>query len=133
MIKSNELRIGNRIIYAGKEIIVEGIVRNTIHHSNGQFDQNIEPSYEPFNPIQLSEERLLKFGFEKSSTDGSNEWDNYDSNPENAICGEFVDNEFYFTGGEGIPFSRKCKFVHEFQNLFFALKGVELVFSSNNA
>lgn len=35
MLKTNELRIGNRIIYGGKEIIVEGIVRNTIYHSKG--------------------------------------------------------------------------------------------------
>ena len=128
MIKANELRVGNFVLDPNnnkicKVFILSDECEDNVESINGYDCICIEP-------VLLTEELLLKFGFEKSTTINSKEWDNYDSCPENSICIEFVDNEFYFTGGEGIPLSRKCKFVHEFQNLYFALKGVELVFSS---
>ena len=130
MIKTNELRIGNRITYAGKEIIIEGIVRNTIHHSKGQFDQNIAPAYEPFKGITLTEEWLLKIGFKKSPANNSY----FMSIPKikSEIHFEFFRGDFvcvfYSSTGSFIP--SEIKFVHELQNLFRSNTGEELVFST---
>lgn len=127
MLKTNELRIGNIINYAGKEIIVEGIVRNTIHHSKRHFDQNIEPDYEPFRPIPFTEEWILKSG--KSflfmfQTCWRGRFAYLKINGCRFMW--FSDNNtIEVDGGEHILY-----FVHEFQNLYFSLTGEELVFSS---
>ena len=133
MIKANELRIGS-LVFTNRNNYFKTIteirhfkcsIRYIRTDTNLMHESMVD--YEDLIPIELTEEMLIKFGFEKSSSTDSKEWDNFDSAPENSICIEFVDNEFYFTGGEGIPFSRKCRFVHELQNLYFALTGSELV------
>lgn len=122
MLKTNELRIGNRIIYAGKEIIVEGIVGNTIHHSKSQFDQNIAPTYEPFRPIQLNEEWFLKAGFSFNSELNLEKYP-FEIQKSNVNANTYL---LYIKGSYGI----KIKYVHDFQNAMFVFRGEELVFST---
>ena len=123
---ANELRIGN---YVTKNSVIGlvtcvnidycvfvNIKNGELHHT----DKNCD-----FEPIPLTEEWLLKFGFIFSYI-GSREWSNYDSSPDHNTVIEFVDGKFYFTGGEGIQFSRKYEYVHQLQNLYFALTGEEL-------
>ena len=115
---TKEIRIGNLVEYAGKIISIEGIVRKTIYHSNG-FDQQINGIYAPFIPIPLTEEWLLKFGFEKKGCNWElpnfrfhvNKSVNYDG--------------FLFCDGYSV-ITEKIQHVHQLQNLYFALTQKEL-------
>jgi hypothetical protein len=122
--KANELRIGSIIEYQSKTITVTGIIGNTIYHGEG-FDSNIG-SYEVFNPIKLTEDWLLKAGFEVV----------YDSEFTKRL--DFIkDNRFDFFINKqnetisgirfkGNTFFNEVKHVHQLQNLYFALTGNEL-------
>jgi hypothetical protein len=125
--KSNELRIGNQIKYHDKIITVAGIVRNTIYYESKElcFDGNIG-DYNPFEPIPLTEDWLLKAGFEVV----------YDSEFTKRL--DFIkDNRFDFFINKqnetisgirfkGNTFFNEVKHVHQLQNLYFALTGNEL-------
>jgi hypothetical protein len=65
-------------------------------------------------PIPLTEERLLKFGFEKDVTEYNTCW--------------FLNHVYiWFVDGEYInELDLPIKYVHQLQNLYFALKGEEL-------
>jgi hypothetical protein len=133
--EKTELRIGNFIngIYSDydetleieeKEIICKvafldnsGLFDYTI---GGESDEGIDP-FDEFEPIPLTEEWLLKFGFKKDLDNdlflniNSNSflvWQN------NNI--ELLDYE----NNKCICF---CKYVHTLQNLYFALTGEELI------
>jgi hypothetical protein len=78
-----------------------------------------------FDPIPLSEEWKLKFGFEKT------EWDNFNSyrlmigNNDYAII-------LYSDGNceVGDIITCKIEYVHQLQNFYFALTGKELILKS---
>jgi len=120
--KSNELRIGNQIKYHDKIITVAGIVRNTIYYESKVlcFDGNVG-DYKPFEPIPLTEEWLLKFGFEEKQHDSDQ-------------CFGHVLNDFWVMNesqirvncGGYILFDFKIEFVHQLQNLYFTITGEEL-------
>lgn len=111
--KANELRIGNyckEITYSKNEV-----VKTSVEHF-----ESIELGEINLSPIPLTEEWLLKFGFEKPAYSWIgdkfhlSEWDDYPFhwcvalNKNNAIL---VD---------------KLNYVHQLQNLYFALTGEEL-------
>lgn len=133
MLQTSELRIGNILTYAGKEIIVEGVVRNTIHHSKGQFDQNISPAYEPFRSIKITDKILLRIkGSFVAGVDMSKiciaapygfefHFDKY---------GEDYILSVYCSTGCVVP--QKSLYLNELQNLWFSLCGEELVFSTES-
>lgn len=124
--KIGELRIGNivseeLVTYSGRkeqQIIVS--IRDISHYDN-------------FKPIPLTEEWLIKFGFEEE------------------LFGDLHTSDFskgsismlYVTGNTGIwqlRFEKKCnqtfiKYVHQLQNLYYALTGEELIIrgEANNA
>lgn len=117
--KANELRIGNYIMFepfggAGFEIIQAQELPFK--------DRNI------VEPILLTEEWLLRFGSKKVIDEPRfHEW----SVPEykkwkKSICIEFDKDGCFFTGGEGIYFSKNIQYVHQLQNLYFALTAEEL-------
>lgn len=66
--------------------------------------------------IPITEEWLLKFGFEKEP---KIELENYYFK-DGWLC------ENYSEGDGGIHFIAKCEYVHQLQNLYFALTGKEL-------
>lgn len=109
--KSNELRLGNWVKELdGNTMQIEYI--SDIHHA-----ANLEP-------IPLTEEWLIKFGFEwdKSQKD-------YYINIEedNQICINLKEQVFYIgCGFEWGAVKGKSKYVHQLQNLYFALTGEEL-------
>jgi hypothetical protein len=115
--EAKELRLGNLVNKNGRPHAI-----NMLDFIGGQ------DSFDKFTPIQFTEELLLKCGFEKEYEE-SNEWSNYDSvgqDTDDSIVIEFVNREFYYTAGEGVMLSRKYHYLHELQNLCFALTGTEL-------
>lgn len=111
---ANELRIGNFLthIKSGKYIQFKSF--EGLH--------NVYMNPEVYAPIPLTEEILLKCEFE----DEMLEWSIIRDVNEISFAGEFDGENFEFTAGEGIPLSRKIKYLHELQNLYFALTGKEL-------
>lgn len=123
MIQLNELRYGNKMFFLGELVTFESIGKirkdgifwiKTIEHGELQ-----HKSFH-FKPIPLTDEWLLKFGFEKIE----NNWKVLDY-----VCFKLswerlaglvlvFDNESIF-----LP---QIKYVHQLQNLYFALTGEEL-------
>jgi hypothetical protein len=116
MIKLNELRVGNYISALGKTTTqVEGFCIWDGLIQNSDF---AERDGEDFDEIFLTEEWLIKLGFQS----------------EEAFCYE-LDDISINTSRELIWVHTKCKnnveldmpeYVHQLQNLYFALTGKEL-------
>jgi hypothetical protein len=90
------------------------------------FGSSNQEYFDGFEPIPLTEEWLLKFGFEKSNDLDSfyhlrliNDWTKLFYDPKHGVCELSVSNH-----GAMI---RKLKSVHQLQNLYFALTGEELI------
>jgi hypothetical protein len=118
--KANEFRIGNLIDYKGKTYRICGTSEDfpfldTIEYGAGVVE------WKDLDGTPITEERLLKFGFEKTMA-----W-TYSIN----LQGNF--NLVYYLGEKGwsIGFKDYSDFsnhiyVHQLQNLYFALTGKEL-------
>ena len=132
--EAKELRIGNWIYdsdeahhyFQVEEIRKEkGFNGLTVVYRNGSF-RVAEPE-----PIQLTEEILLKCGFEKlKGKNNENTFMNADLNFGNPVL-KLTDYtmlctnggyEYLFLDGFRLP----CKYLHQLQNLYFALTGQEL-------
>ena len=109
--KASELRIGN-YIFLTKDVNKSYVITKT----SGAIIDYIECESVLSKPILLTEEWLLKFGFEKGSLIYKN--DSFNLNGEIVFKGE---NSFRYFGLE-----TKIKYVHQLQNLYFALTGYEL-------
>jgi len=119
--KVSEFRIGN-------------LVNQIIYHSFYNEEKVIEIEWQElmlisrdnsnkYHPIPLTEEWLVKFGLTRSETD----------NKRFFMCGV----DIYFFSTDKIIFnpsssvlSISLKHVHQLQNLYFALTGIELTFKS---
>jgi len=110
--KANQLRIGNKVSYEGSIVTVSTIADDEVTFSDyACFDY---PQIEDIPGIELTEEWLVKFGFRKRDNNYRVLW----------FINSFTlsENEFkrfYF----GIS---EIKYVHQLQNLYFALTGEEL-------
>ena len=126
MIKPEELRIENWIYDRSKTRIVKvwGIESNhdqiTVNHANGSVVYKVD--LKDIEPIDLTEEWLLKMGFE----------DKY-LTIDKKISSDFTmslipDKEggYHFMPHATLKWGVDLKYVHQLQNLFFALKGKEL-------
>lgn len=118
--KATELRIGNLVLYNTKVAKVTGLNTCMI-----DIDEIFEPLLDDnFLPIPLTEEWLLKFGFQRYGT--------YMGNPEynrgiHANTIRNYDDRYYFIDNcDSWMNDRPVKYVHELQNLYFALTGEEL-------
>ncbi len=132
--KANELRVGN-IVEAEKMFDNEGwsmtyISCDTIYNIAGG-------SGVYYRPILLTEEWLLKFGFEKVVYDSDDTGYGVDYHLEIAgvcfinysddfSCGIYDSKESSINGMAVIPKWESVKYVHSFQNLYFALTGEEI-------
>lgn len=109
--KSNELRIWNWLSWDG-----DYAQWNLYNFKDLEFTD----SYIEAEPIPITEEWLFKFGFEKSEyLENIYKYKIY-----NVSLDKFGDLHFYFFGIHDC--SRKIKYVHELQNLYFSLTGQEL-------
>ncbi|CAB4127923.1 hypothetical protein UFOVP105_2 [uncultured Caudovirales phage] len=130
MLKANELRLGNLIkvscpnsyLIQSKERTVE---KCNIHHLEDIANENVKWMYEP---IELTEEWLLNFGFVKDEEIGYRwclEW-------EKCIIIAYDLDDKCIRVSDTWEFGKR-DFVHQLQNLYFSLTGVELELSSNVA
>lgn len=115
--KASELRLPNLIIDRHKEVVEVRLTR--ILHD--YYDE--EYMNDHFSPIPLTEEWLLKFGFRKI--------DAYNCYILNGLLRYNVDNNKWFIETPDGPFESywvevPLTYVHQLQNLYFALTGEEL-------
>jgi len=113
----NELRIGNWVFSKSFEANykVKGIKFNGelwLKNKDGSLWESNGMKY--IEPIPLTEEWLLKFGFDVSVS-------HYICKGKFAICS--IDDHFMYRGTELAP---EIHYVHQLQNLYHALTGQEL-------
>ena len=126
--KANELRIGNCLFVPGvhREVIVSAIFKThyVCEDYNGiRFEESLRINYQP---IPLKEEWLLKFGFEKINNDVFRIVQNDNFKSPFSIAFDNINNLFKiaFQG-----YWYHCKYVHQLQNIYFALTGEELTYT----
>ena len=139
--KATQFRIGNILADKnGNPIIMEELLQN-YYNSKGDFST----LYRDAKPIPITEEWLLKFGFDrKKFTDGS-EYLEIDKTVYNKIRNpihsnnefwkcyrfQFFKNEWYFgiykdPNSNQFFVQKKIRYIHQLQNLYFALTDEEL-------
>ena len=120
--KANELRIGNYITFDSVD-------------KPSYFEINLFNYLDRLKPIQLTEEWLLKAGFKykkyhpttigSADVFGSGLYVSQMINNGFSLVFQTDKKSFYFEFSD-----RYIKYVHELQNIYFALTGVELVFTT---
>lgn len=126
--RANELRIENYVFALGEIRQVLGI-SNRLRPDCGYYefeDISIPIKGIHLEPIPLTEEWLLKFGFEYSDHYG-----NYKIKPKNSFYNSVKhhNNQWFYNNDES---DAACygvttvNYVHELQNLYFAIYGEEL-------
>lgn len=128
MMKATELRIGNYLnTKDGKLAIVEKITKDDFIAYSGMITKL------PLSPIPLTEEWLLKLGFEEFT----NKWFNIKYFTDCRDTSEMFLISYNITSGRlsiSDPYEDNCliyaskvlNHVHQLQNLYFALTGEEL-------
>jgi len=119
--KASELRIGNWVNHQEHKCVrVTDIDSKNIGYDWHDGDRSGWYDIDDFKPIQLTDEWLLKFGFDVGN------YKNYYSN-DNLICELHFDD---FNNEFDCVIDRysitTIKYVHELQNLYFALTNEEL-------
>ena len=121
--KAQELRIGNFVLFDNKKVEITGIVKSGFYFDKQDFAINL---LEWFQPIPLTEEWLLKFGFVKTPT-------KYYIGDLNDLCNRDLD--LVLTTNKNIisyqDYLHPIHYVHSLQNLYFALTGKELTCDSH--
>lgn len=116
MIKPNELRVGNWISQEGFHQRVVAIMQNDVIVE--AYPQNWQLKYEVFDPIELTPEILEKAGFEK----GEDYWEHSTSD----VCLGIPNLNLMTSLGEYTVSFTQIKYLHQLQNLYFALTNSEL-------
>lgn len=118
--KANELRIGNLVIYDDEVVEIGEITHQGAYKILGGCERVTSKMWMPYKiikPIPLTEEWLIKFGFEK----GGNWFDEGGmielKEKEDAYV--MLEDSYYHC-------SQDLFYVHQLQNLYFALTGEEL-------
>lgn len=131
MIKASELRIGNLLEFSNgiepAKIVMVGrrfFSSAAIEKEDGDF--NVTPYY---RGIPLTEEWLIRFGFKKKEEE-------YGMHYEHKFCwaylfGDGFEIEMIVTGGRFNLF-KTFQYVHQLQNVIFALTGKELILDNNS-
>lgn len=123
MIKSNELRIGNYLYIPGLDRIVK--VRSvfkthfTCEDKDGVcFEESFRMNYQP---IQLTEQWLLGFGFEFMTSRQGQTYYHIDG-----WTVLYTYGSWYYSTSASITIGLKLQFVHQLQNRYLSLVGEEL-------
>ena len=133
MIQSNDLRLGNKVLWndlictvAGIQYFIDADENKEGHivdlYNNGEMVQTPYVSY--INPIPLTPEILEKCGFENKKL-GKDYWELPNEKCINGWSEEFT---FYLPYFEMNTYTGtvSIKALHQLQNLYFALTGEEL-------
>jgi hypothetical protein len=126
MIKANELRVGNLLLVHGTALAALEILEDGVCYffQPGTHVRTVI-EFEDAEPIPLTSEWLQRLGFEDD-----NHITVYDVSRRQpflfSICS--TDKGFELFGGEG-PIGKAFNYLHQLQNLYFALTGEELTFS----
>jgi hypothetical protein len=115
--KTNELRIGNYLNGKQGHVIVSEIRTNNsvkIHDNTSRFYVGI-----CLIPIKITTEWLLKLGFEYNDNIGLYQNGGFDVDIEDDVYCHFYMNDY----GDWYKY---IEYVHQLQNLYFALTGEEL-------
>lgn len=142
MINPKELRIGN-IVWQG-ELYKESIVTSYELNQFSDYNRgvtNLSEYYKEWKPIPLTEEWLVNFGFENKgvfvnkliiSGSSSGDMDGailFQSKSANVY---FINRVFHYEISRSDDdygdhyYTKKIEYVHQLQNLYFALTGEEL-------
>ena len=121
-----ELRIGNALKFWNNIFFVSEITELKITAKNKKLGIICE-DYIEFSPITLTEDILLRLGFEKANTKVSGS--NYFTNGKYSVMTK--DGIFYFSlVSMQSHYLTYIRYIHELQNLFFSLTGEELTFKN---
>jgi hypothetical protein len=124
--KASELRIGNYYMFADYNGIVYRQVQEIKHNQFGLLSDYDIVNFEICRPIPLTEEWVLKLGFEYHSFDK-----NYVIKNKDGYCNSIKNNDGEWCYNNDISdancyFIRELKYVHQLQNLYYALNEEEL-------
>jgi hypothetical protein len=118
MIQANELRLGNLILKNNEIYEISSLFFVDLH--DGTIRENYNNSY-IIEPIPLTEEWILKFGLKKTKYKSDII---YDFGLQNSTYITIDKNDLsYFMWDEYLT---SIKYVHQLQNLYFALTNNEL-------
>ena len=128
--RANDLRLGNLIQKNGK-----------IHYTNIFTIRDIKnlsiDDTDNFEPIPINEDWLLKFGFECIANGGDQKRFGLKNRNKNYFYGVELDHEEICLNKQSLFGCETLihneiflQYVHQLQNLYFALTGSELVFST---
>lgn len=129
--KATELRIGNYYQYAGDSGIVYTQVQAIKYNQFGLLSDFDGTNFEICKPIPLTEEWFLLFGFEKLPND------EFFFKRHKIEVFKYSKGNFFLLGGNHITYGIglhdiwqgmeiNIQYVHQLQNLYFALTGEEL-------
>ena len=128
MIQANELRIGNLISGVSDRIeTVVGLSQNVAYVYVGKIPETFRERLEDANGIPLTEEWLIKLGFNKM-----NDLDSWYSIPVNNTwttinaCAKHSMFEVFINHHSCVIKRQNSGKVHQLQNLYFSLTGQEL-------
>lgn len=116
--KANELRIGNWLTYNGAYDYPVGINEINFIKEN--------PNNSDFKPTPINEQILLDFGFIK----GERYFKAKEYGEEGiftTMCYDLESKDFIVNSNDYDSYIIECMYVHQLQNLFFALTGEELI------
>ena len=120
----SELRIGNYVFHEGKPLRITNVLDWCVNMEFGEMsgDRNDEIDINEIEHIPLTEELLLKCGFERSKTH-----DRYFVK-DNIFAISTADDKFRFIQGNLVCqlILREIKYVHQLQNLIYSLTEEEL-------
>lgn len=134
MIKANELRIGNSIDIDGNIHKVDAVIQTSSDSGFELYVDGIDYDYAIYaKQTPLTKEWLLKLGFETTDAETDYmEWSigDFSIGNKGGLDG-YQDHDFYFEYGM-LGTKKVIKYVHELQNLYFALTGQELTLSKSD-
>lgn len=128
--KANKLRIGNLVLneYLDEKYVVR-ISPFKVHLSDsGDDDESVKQcKYNEIEPIQLTEDWLLKFGFKKKINKRFGNAEMFQICNKYIIAKPWGENLKLFNNTLSRGFLLDVIYVHQLQNLYFALTGEELL------
>jgi|ERR1035437_2221518 hypothetical protein len=136
---ATELRVGNLINHGDKTIVVEDICKvgvNAEIDSYGHCDQIYYILWKDLNPIPLTHEWLIKLGFHdndyKTGYIGIDvcHTDFVLTKPENEDASHAGFYRWVYIQGK-VHLLKRIQYVHDLQNLFYAITGEELKLKNN--